>query len=72
MKKLSLINLHKVEIKKNMLAQIKGGVDVKCYCTVSNPLISTKQSGGPVSAGCVCSDTTTASATTQAKTGNGL
>ena len=71
MKKLSLINLHKVEIKKNMLAQIKGGVDVKCYCSTTNPLISTKQSG-PVGTACVCSDTTTVSATNQAKTGNGL
>ncbi|MEI7661258.1 MAG: hypothetical protein WCK34_03630 [Bacteroidota bacterium] len=68
MKKLSLINLHKVEIKKNMLAQIKGGIDVKCFCSLSNPLVSTKQSGGPVGDLCVCSNTEAASNSAQTKT----
>ena len=68
MKKLSLINLHKAEIKKDMLAQIKGGIDVKCFCSLSNPLVSTKQSGGPVGDLCVCSNTASASATAQTKT----
>jgi hypothetical protein len=68
MKKLSLVNLHKVELKKNMLAQIKGGVDVKCYCSLNNPLLTTKQSGGPISDLCVCSGTEAASAAAQTKT----
>jgi hypothetical protein len=68
MKKLSLINLHKVEIKKNMLAQIKGGIDVKCNCTMNNPLLTVKQSGGPVSDACYCAEGVTTSATNQAKT----
>jgi len=32
MKKLSLVNLYKAEIKKSMLIQIKGGGEVKCIC----------------------------------------
>ncbi|MEI6683045.1 MAG: hypothetical protein WCO44_10485 [Bacteroidota bacterium] len=68
MKKLSLINLHKVELKKNMLAQIKGGIDVKCFCSLSNPLLTTKQSGGPIGDLCVCSNTEAASAGVQTKT----
>jgi hypothetical protein len=68
MKKLSLINLHKVEIKKNMLAQIKGGIDVKCVCALNNPLLTLKQSGGPISDVCVCSDGTVTSGSVQTKT----
>ena len=67
MKKLSLINLHKVELKKNMLAQIKGGIDIKCYCTLNNPLLTTKQSG-PVGDLCACTDSNAASASVQTKT----
>ncbi len=68
MKKLSLINLHKVELEKNKLAQIKGGVDVKCYCSMNNPMISTKQSGGSIGDMCVCDNTAAASAAGQTKT----
>jgi hypothetical protein len=68
MKKLSLINLHKVEIKKNMLAQIKGGIDVKCYCSLNNPLLTVKQTGGPVGELCVCTEGTTTGASVQTKT----
>jgi hypothetical protein len=67
MKKLNLINLHKVEIKKNMLAQIKGGIDVKCYCAMNNPLLTVKQSGGTIETLCACSESSTASASTQVK-----
>jgi hypothetical protein len=68
MKKLSLINLHKVEIKKNMLAQIKGGVDVKCYCALNNPLLTTKQTGGPVGELCVCTESANTGSSVQTKT----
>lgn len=67
MKKLSLVNLYKAEIKKNMLAQIKGGADVRCFCSISNPHLSTKQSGGPVGELCVCGNTLTSSANVQDK-----
>jgi hypothetical protein len=67
MKKLSLVNLYKAEIKKNMLAQIKGGADVRCFCSISNPHLSIKQSGGPVSELCACNTNTTASASVQDK-----
>jgi len=46
MKTLSIINLHKAEIKKNQLAKIKGGADIRCFCSMSNPFLSTKQQGG--------------------------
>jgi hypothetical protein len=68
MKKLNLINLHKVEIKKNMLAQIKGGIDVKCYCSMNNPLLTTKQSGGPVGELCVCTESLNNGSSVQTKT----
>jgi hypothetical protein len=67
MKKLSLINLHKVEIKKNMLAQIKGGIDVKCVCSLNNPFANVKQSGTSAEL-CVCTSSTSGSATVQTKT----
>ncbi len=52
MKTLSLINLHKAEIKKNQLAKIKGGIEIRCYCTVSNPFVTIKKrAGGQI---CVC------------------
>ncbi len=57
MKTLSIINLHKAEIKKNQLAKIKGGIDVRCFCTISNPFLSTKQQGGTVKL-CNCENTT--------------
>jgi len=47
MKTLNLINLHKAEIRKNQLARIKGGIEVKCFCTNSHPYVTTKKTGGP-------------------------
>jgi hypothetical protein len=64
MKTLSLVNLYKSEIKKNMLAGVKGGDDVKCYCGNNNPMVSTRKSA-PTGSMCICENTTT-SATTQA------
>lgn len=55
MKTLNLINLHKSEIRKNQLAKITGGGDIKCYCTLQNPFLVIKQSGGPHQL-CLCSD----------------
>ncbi len=57
MKTLSIINLHKAEIKKNQLAKIKGGTDVKCFCTLSNPFVTTKKQGGTTNL-CNCENTT--------------
>jgi hypothetical protein len=54
MKKLSLVNLYKAEIKKNMLAQIKGGTDIKCFCSASNPYVTLKIQGGPIGDLCLC------------------
>ncbi len=67
MKKLSLVNLYKAEIRKNMLAQIKGGTDIKCFCSVSNPHQSVKKTGGPIGDLCVCGDGTSTSASVQDK-----
>lgn len=61
MKTLSLINLHRSEIKKNQLAKIKGGIDVRCFCTTSNPFLSTKQQGGSTNL-CNCDAVPTSSA----------
>jgi len=47
MKTLSIINLHKAEVKKNHLAKIKGGIEIKCFCTTANPYVTTKKTGGP-------------------------
>lgn len=49
MKTLSIFNLHSAEIRKNHLAKVKGGIDVRCFCTTSNPFLSTKQQGGSTS-----------------------
>jgi len=54
MKKLSLVNLYKAEIKKSMMASIKGGTDVKCTCAVNHPVVTTRESGGPIGTYCVC------------------
>jgi len=67
MKKLNLINLHKVEIKKNMLAQIKGGIDVRCLCSMNNPQVTLKNSG-PSTELCACTDTAANNASIQTKT----
>ena len=52
MKTLSIINLHKAEIKKNQLANIKGGAAPKCVCAISAPYVVAKKSGGASS--CLC------------------
>ena len=67
MKKLSLVTLYKAEIKKNMLAQIKGGIDVKCFCSINNPYQSVKQSGGPIGDLCACGDSSSSSASVKDK-----
>ena len=53
MKTLSIINLHKAEIKKSQLAKIKGGIEVRCYCTASNPFVTIKKQAGPTDV-CLC------------------
>ena len=57
MKTLSIINLHKAELRKSQLASIKGGIEVRCFCTVSNPLVTTRESGGS-SHVCICEGST--------------
>lgn len=57
MKTLSIINLHKAEIKKNQLAKIKGGIEVKCFCTISSPYVTAKKSIGSTQL-CQCESTT--------------
>jgi len=71
MKRLSLVNLYKAEISKNMMAQIKGGDDVKCICSTNNPVVTTRQSGGPVGEFCVCQGSETASNNLKDKPNNG-
>lgn len=56
MRRLSLLDLHKAELKKNMLSKIKGGIEVRCICSVNNPVITTRESGGSISNMCACSD----------------
>lgn len=56
MRRLSLLDLHKAELKKNMLSKIKGGIEVRCLCSVNNPVITTRESGGSISSMCACSD----------------
>jgi hypothetical protein len=56
MKRLSLIELHKNTLNKNIMGKVKGGVDVKCICTYNNPLVSTRESGGS-STLCFCIET---------------
>jgi len=67
MKKLSLVSLYKAEIKKNMMAHIKGGTEVKCTCAVNHPMVSTRESGGPVGNYCICDTTTSNSVGVQNK-----
>ena len=55
MKRLTLIELHKSGLKRSMMKQIKGGEDIRCLCTFTNPLVSTRESGGTVPL-CVCAD----------------
>ncbi len=67
MKTLSLVNLYKAEIKKNMLNQIRGGADFKCICATNNPYVSIRNMGGPVGDLCYCGNTDTTSTSVQAK-----
>ncbi len=64
MKRLSLLELHKAEMNRSMLNKIKGGIEVKCVCSVNNPVVSTRESGGPAWL-CLCDGTYTVSANTQ-------
>jgi hypothetical protein len=54
MKKLSLINLYKAEIKKSMLIQIKGGGEIKCICSAGNPNVTVNDTGSTVNESCQC------------------
>ncbi len=56
MKRLSLLDLHKSALKRNMMGKIKGGIDFKCICSFNNPLVSTRESGGS-STLCFCIET---------------
>jgi len=68
MKNLNLITLYKAELKKNMMAQIKGGGDVKCLCTISNnPQVNTREAGGSISGLCICKDSIASSSSVQNK-----
>ena len=60
MKKLSLLELHNSRIKRSMLGKIKGGIEVKCICSLVNPGISTRESGSGIKL-CMCDTTATAS-----------
>ena len=64
-KRLSLLDLHSAEMKKNMLGKVKGGIDVRCICSYANPLVSTRE-GGSATALCFC-DSSAVSATVQSK-----
>lgn len=56
MKRLSLLDLHKTELKKSMFGKIKGGGDIRCICSFNNPLVSTRESGGSATL-CFCIET---------------
>ena len=66
MKRLSLLELHKAEINRNMLGKIKGGIEVRCVCSVNNPVVSTRESGGPATL-CLCDGTYTVATSTQTR-----
>lgn len=55
--RLSLLELHNTEIKTNMMSKVKGGVDIRCLCTTTNPLISTRETGGSAVL-CLCNSAT--------------
>ncbi len=67
MKRLSLVNLYKAEIQKSMMSQIKGGTDVKCNCAVNNPIVTTREAGGPIGNYCICNINDASSAGVQNK-----
>jgi hypothetical protein len=66
MKRLSLIDLHNAEIRKNQMAKIKGGSEIRCQCSLQYPYFSLKQTapGGNL---CLCSTSTNNSANVQQK-----
>lgn len=55
MKRLSLVELHRSGLKKNLMGKIKGGADIKCLCSYNNPLVSTRETGGGATL-CICQD----------------
>ena len=65
-KRLNLLDLHKTEIKKHLMGNVKGGGDIRCLCTFTNPLVSTRETGGTVAL-CICSNTLGNSVTIQTK-----
>lgn len=67
--RLSLLDLHKAEMKKNMLGKVKGGIDIRCICSFNNPLVGTRESGGSTVL-CYCDSSISPSSTVQNKTSN--
>jgi hypothetical protein len=67
-KRLSLLDLHTAGMKKNMLGKVKGGVDIRCICSLQNPLVTTRESGGSAVL-CFCNENAV-STTVQNKTIN--
>jgi len=66
MKRLSLIDLHKIELKKSMMATIRGGDEIKCMCSDTVPNLILKM-GGPSGDFCLCSSLDSESTSTQHK-----
>jgi hypothetical protein len=64
--RLSLLDLHKAEMKKSMLGKVKGGIDIRCICSFNNPLVSTRESGGAATL-CYCDLSISPSSTVQTK-----
>jgi len=54
MKKLSLVNLYKAEIKKSMLIQIKGGGEIRCVCNANLPSATVHNIGDIPNQICFC------------------
>ena len=54
--RLSLLDLHAAGMKKNMLGKVKGGADIRCICSFTNPLVTTREVGGSVPL-CFCNET---------------
>ena len=56
MKRLNLIELHLNRMNKYIMGKVKGGRDIKCICSYTNPLVSTREAGGSGSL-CFCLET---------------
>ncbi len=67
--RLSLLDLHKAEMKKTMLGKVKGGIDIRCICSFNNPLLTTRESGGSAIL-CFCDLNISPSSTVQTKSTN--